>query len=156
MYDVERKTTITQQIYEFIKAKGCATIEEIARAVNIPTRQAYLAMRTLFARRLVLPYRPQVGRERIYCIPAVGDKMYGQRARANSSGVICITLSIDMIEMVDEIAMNTGKTRSSLIKQALTQLINEYYTRDNQQKPPEDKQQKSPEDEGLDFIVPDR
>jgi len=156
MYDVERKVKLTQQIYEFIKAKGCATIEEIARAVNVSTRQAYLAMRTLFSRRLVLPYRPRVGRERIYCIPAVGDKMYGQKARSNSSGVICITLSIDMIEMVDEIAMNMGKTRSGLIKQALTQLINEYYARDEQQKQPEDKQQESPDDEGLDFIVPDR
>ena len=146
MTNADKQTTL--RIYEFMKTRGCATIEEIAQAVGVPARQAYSAMRTLFARRLVLPYRPQVGRERIYCIPTVGDKLYGRATRANSSGMICITLPVDLIEIIDEIATSTGKTRSSIIKQALIELLNN--------NPREDKQQKIPEDDELDLIIPDR
>jgi predicted transcriptional regulator len=147
-----KRNELTQKIYEFIKARGCATIEEIAQATGLSTRKAYTAMRTLFARRLVLPYRPNVGRERIYCIPAIGDRLYGLKARSNSSGMICITLPIELIETVDEIATSEHRTRSSVIKEALLSLINSRYNGDNQQKQPEEQ----PEDEELDLIVPDR
>jgi predicted ArsR family transcriptional regulator len=152
MSNVGEQTALTQKIYEFIKTRGCATIEEIAQAVNVSTRKVYSAMRTLFARRLVLPYRPRVGRERIYCIPAVGDELYGRKMRSNSSGMICITLPIDIIEAIDKIAVSTGRTRSSVIKHALTQLIDSH----DQQKQSEDEQHETPEDEVPDFIVPDR
>ena len=145
-------TVLTQKIYEFIKTRGCATIEEIAQATGVSTRTAYRTMRALFARRLVLPYKPHVGRERIYCIPAIGDRLYGLKARSNSSGMICITLPVDLIEAVDEIAVSTGRTRSNIIKEAVTELINSYLKGDNQQKQPEERS----EDEGLDIIVPDR
>jgi len=145
-------TVLTQKIYEYIKSRGCATIEEIAQATGVSTRTAYRTMRTLFARRLVLPYKPHVGRERIYCIPAIGDRLYGLKARSNSSGMICITLPVDLIEAVDEIAVSTGRTRSNIIKEAVTELINSYLKGDNQQKQPEERS----EDEGLDIIVPDR
>jgi predicted ArsR family transcriptional regulator len=156
MQNADRETKLTQKIYEFIKSRGCATIEEIAQAVGVSPRKAYIRMRTLFARRLVLPYRSHVGRERIYCIPAVGDKLYGQKMRSNSSGVICITLPINIIEAIDEIAMSTGKTRSSVIKQALTQLIDYHFEKDDRYDQPENKQQESQEDEELNFIRPDR
>jgi predicted transcriptional regulator len=152
MQNVDEHVTLTQKIYEFIKTRGCATIDEIARAVGITTRHAYIAMRTLFARRLVLPYRPGVGRERMYCIPAVGDKRYGQYMRSNSSGVICITLPIDLIETIDEVAVSMRKTRSSIIKQALIQYIHTHYLNER----PEDEQQELQEDEKLDLIAPDR
>jgi predicted transcriptional regulator len=150
------RTALTTKIYEFIKSRGCATIEEIAQAVGVSTGIAYRAMRTLFARRLVLPYRPNVGRERIYCIPVVGDKLYGRNMRSNSSGMICITLPVDLIEAVDEIAMSTNKSRSCVIKEAVTELINSYLKGDNRQKQPEYEQHEPPEDEKLDFIVPER
>jgi DNA-binding Lrp family transcriptional regulator len=156
MTNANEQTALTQKIYEFIKSRGCATIEEIAQAVNTSPRKAYMRMRTLFARRLVLPYRPHVGRERIYCIPVVGDKLYGRKTRANSSGIICITLPIDIIEAVDEIAVSTGRTRSSIIKQALLQLIDSYHNGDDQHEQPEDEQHESPEDEEIDLIVPNR
>lgn len=156
MPKTDGQTGLTQKIYEFIKARGCATIEEIAQAVNISPRTAYTRMRTLFARRLVLPYRPHVGRERIYCIPVVGDKTYGRTTRAKSSGMICITLPIDLLETIDEIAVSAGKTRSSLIRQALEQMIDSYHDGDDQYKQPEDEQQETNEDEELNLIVPDR
>ncbi len=156
MTNVGEQTGLTQKIYEYIRAQGCATIEEIAQAVNTSPRKAYIAMRTLFARRLVLPYKPHVGHERIYCIPAVGDELYGQEKRSNSSGVICITLPIGLIETIDKIAMDMGKTRSSVIKQALTQLINSYRDGDDQHEQPEDEQQEPTEDEELVLIAPDR
>jgi DNA-binding Lrp family transcriptional regulator len=152
----DKRNELTQKIYEFIKARGCATIEEIAESVGISTRKTYSTMRTLFARRLVLPYRPNVGRERIYCIPVVGDKLYGRKTRSNSSGMICITLPVDLIETVDEIATSTGRTRSSIIKEAVTELINSYLKGNNQQKQPEDEQHEPPEDEELDIIAPNR
>jgi predicted ArsR family transcriptional regulator len=148
----DKRNELTQKIYEFIKARGCATIEEIAQATGVSTRKAYTTMRTLFARRLVLPYRPNVGRERMYCIPDVGDKLYGRRTRSNTSGMICITLPVDLIETVDEIATSEHKTRSSVIKEALIMMINSRYNGDNQQKQPEEQS----EDEGLDLIAPDR
>jgi predicted transcriptional regulator len=151
-----KRNELTQKIYEFIKARGCATIEEIAESVGTSTRKAYTAMRTLFARRLVLPYRPNVGRERIYCIPVVGDKLYGRKTRSNSSGMICITLPIELIETVDEIAKSEHRTRSNVIKEALLSLINSRLRDDDQQKQPEDEQHEPPEDEELDLIVPDR
>jgi predicted transcriptional regulator len=152
MPNADKQTALTEKIYEFIKARGCATIEEIAHAVNVSPRKAYIAMRTLFARRLVLPYRPHVGRERIYCIPIVGDRLYGRKTRSNSSGMICITLPVDIIENIDDIAISAGKTRSSVIKQALIQYIHTHY----QQGQPEDEQQEFQEDEKLDLIAPDR
>jgi predicted transcriptional regulator len=152
MPNADKQSALTEKIYEFIKSRGCATIEEIARAVNTTTRKAYIAMRTLFARRLVLPYKPGIGRERIYCIPHVGDKLYGLKARSNSSGMICITLPIDLIEAVDEIAINEGKTRSSLIKQALTELVRDVQDQRDQYEQSEYEQQ----DEELNLIVPDR
>jgi predicted transcriptional regulator len=148
----DKRNELTQKIYEFIKARGCATIEEIAESVGISTRKAYRTMRTLFARRLVLPYKPHVGRERIYCIPVVGDKLYGRKMRSNTSGMICITLPVDLIETVDEIATSEHRTRSSVIKEALIRMLNSYYNGDNQQKQPEEQS----EDEGLDIIAPDR
>jgi predicted transcriptional regulator len=151
-----KRNELTQKIYKFIKTRGCATIEEIAQATGVSTRKAYTAMRTLFARRLVLPYRPNVGRERIYCIPVVGDELYGRKTRSNSSGMICITLPVDLIETVDEIAKSENRTRSSVIREAILSLINGRYNGDNQQKQPEDEQHEPPEDEELDLIVPDR
>ena len=149
-------TALTQKIYEFIKAQGCATIEEIAKAMGVSTSKAYRLMRTLFARRLVLPYKPHVGRERIYCIPDVGDKLYGRTTRSNTSGMICITLPVELIEAVDKIAVSTGRTRSGVIKEAVTELISNYLKGDNQQKQSEDEQHEPSEDEKLDLIVPDR
>jgi len=151
-----KQNELTQKIYEFIRARGCATIEEIAKATGISTRKAYMTMRTLFARRLVLPYRPNVGRERIYCIPAIGDRLYGLKARSNSSGMICITLPVELIEAVDKIAVSTGRTRSGVIKEAVTELISNYLKGGNQQKQSEDEQHEPSEDEKLDLIVPDR
>jgi predicted ArsR family transcriptional regulator len=136
----DKQNELTRKIYEFIKSRGCATIEEIAQATGISTRKAYMAMRTLFARRLVLSYRPNVGRERIYCIPAVGDKLYGRQTRSNHSGMICITLPVDLIETIDEIAASEHRTRSSVIKEAVTELINSRLRGDSQQKQPEDEQ----------------
>jgi predicted DNA-binding protein len=107
-----------------------------------------IAMRSLFARRLVVPYRPSVGRERIYCIPAVGDKLYGRNARTKSSGLISITLPIDLIELIDEIAMETGQTRSDIIRQAVMELIANYTRRPLSEE--------SQEDEKLDLIIPIR
>jgi Arc/MetJ-type ribon-helix-helix transcriptional regulator len=156
MSNNDKRNELTQKIYEFVKARGCATIEEIAQATGLSTRKAYMTMRTLFARRLVLPYKPHVGRERIYCIPDVGDKLYGRKTRSNSSGMICITLPVDLIEAVDEIATSTYRTRSSVIKEAVTELINSRLRGDNQQKQPEDEQHEPPEDEELDLIAPDR
>lgn len=150
------QTALTQKIYEFIKARGCATIEEIAQAVNTSPRRAYLAIRSLITRRLVLPYKFQVGRERMFCIPDVGDRLYGHNARSSKHGMICITLPIDMIETIDKIAKSTGESRSSVIRQALTYLIDSYNGRNGQNGQPEHKQQKSPEDEELDLVVPDR
>jgi len=147
-----KQNEITQKIYEFIKSRGCATIEEIAQATGVSASKAYTTMRALFARRLVLPYRPNVGRERIYCIPAVGDKLYGRERRSHTSGMICITLPVDLIETVDEIAISEHKTRSSVIKEALIMMINSRYNGYNQQKQPEEQS----EDEKLDFIVPVR
>jgi len=148
MTNSDGKSTLTQRVYEFIKTRGCATIEEIAQAVNVSASQVRSAIRTLIARRLALPYRPQVGRGRIYCIPTIGDKLYGRKTRANSSGMICISLPVDIIEKLDEIATSTGKTRSSIIKQAVAELLSNYFK--------EDKQQKIPEDDELDLIIPDR
>jgi len=145
-------TTLTQKIYEFIKAQGCVTIEEIAKAMGVSTSKAYRLMRALFARRLVLPYKPHIGRERIYCIPDVGDKLYGRTTRSNTSGMICITLPVDLIETVDEIATSEHRTRSNVIKEALIMMINSRYNGDNQQKQPEEQS----EDEELDLIAPDR
>ncbi len=156
MSNTDKPAALTQKIYEFIKTRGCATIEEIAQAVNASPRTAYTRMRTLFARRLVLPYRPHIGRERIYCIPAVGDKLYGRKTRASSSGMICITLPIDLIETVDDIATDMGRTRSSVVRQALEQLIDSYRNGGDQHEQPEDEQQESAEDEKLDLIAPDR
>jgi len=147
-----KRNELTRKIYEFIKARGCATIEEIAQATGVSTRKAYTTMRTLFARRLVLPYRPNVGRERIYCIPAIGDRLYGLKARSNNSGMICITLPVDLIETVNEIATSEHRTRSSVIKEALLSLINSRLRGDNQQKQPEEQS----EDEELVLIAPDR
>ncbi len=61
-----------------------------------------------------------------------------------------------MIEAVDEIATSTGRTRSSVIKQALTQLIDSYRDSNDQHKQPGDEQQEPTEDEELDLIEPDR
>ena len=146
------KSILTRKIYEFIKARGCATIEEIAQVAGVSTTKAYNILRSLFARRLVLPYRLYVGRERIYCIPAVGDKLYGRERRSHTSGMICITLPVDLIEAADEIAISEHKTRSSVIKEALIMMINSRYNGYNQQKQPEEQS----EDEKLDFIVPVR
>jgi len=151
-----KRNELTRKIYEFIRARGCATIEEIAQAIGVSTRKAYTTMRALFARRLVLPYRPNVGRERIYCIPAIGDKLYGREKRSHTSGMICVTLPVDLIETVDKIATSEHKTRSSVIKEALISLINSRLRNDNQQKQPEDEQHEPPEDEELDLIAPDR
>jgi predicted ArsR family transcriptional regulator len=144
-----KRNELTQKIYEFIKTRGCATIEEIAQATGVSTRTAYRTMRTLFARRLVLPYRPNVGRERIYCVPIIGDKLYGRQTRSNASGMICITLPVDLIETIDEIAINEHRSRSSVIKEALMMMMmSSRYNSDNQQN--------QPEDEELDIIAPDR
>jgi len=146
------KSILTRKIYEFIKARGCATIEEIAQVAGVSTTKAYNILRSLFARRLVLPYRLYVGRERIYCIPDVGDKLYGRRTRSNTSGMICVTLPVDLIETVDEIAISEHRSRSNVIKEALIMMINSRYNGDNQQKQPEEQS----EDEELDLIAPDR
>jgi metal-responsive CopG/Arc/MetJ family transcriptional regulator len=66
--------------------------------------------------------------------------------------MICITLPVDLIETVDEIATSEHKTRSNVIKEALIMMINSRYNVDNQQKQPEEQS----EDEELDIIVPDR
>ncbi len=152
MLDTNERGTLTQRVYEYIRVRGCVSTKEVAIALDISTTRAYTAIRALYARRLVLPYRAQVGREHVFCIPEVGDKLYGRGNRINSTGMICITLPVDMIEIIDEIAIRTGKTRSSLIRESLIQLINTYF---------EDKQQKSEqhepfEDEKPDFIVPIR
>jgi len=146
------ETTLTQKIYEFVKTRGCATVAEITHALDVSIGQVRSAMRTLIARRLILPYRPQVGRGRIYCIPVVGDREFGRKMRINTSGMICITLPVDLIEKLDEIAVAMGKTRSSIIQQAVTELLNNYLRKDE----PENKQEESQDDEQLDLIIPDR
>ncbi len=147
-----KQTTLTKKVYEFIKMRGCVTSREVAEAFNLSTTRVYTIIRSLYGRRLVLPYRPQVGRERVFCIPEVGDRLYGRESRINSVGMICITLPIDLIETLDDMAIRTGKTRSYLIRETLMQLINTYH---------EDKQRKSEqyepfEDEKPDFITPVR
>jgi Arc/MetJ-type ribon-helix-helix transcriptional regulator len=148
MANAEKKDTLTQRIYEFVKACGCATTEEIVQALDVSAKEIRSAIRSLFARRLVLPYRPYVGRERIFCIPTEGDKLYGRNMRAKSSGMISITLPIDMIEIIDEIATETGQTRSDIIRQAVMELIANYGR--------QQQSEESQEDEELDLIVPDR
>lgn len=160
MQGADDRTPLSQRVYEFIRTRGCATIEEVARAVNVSPTKTYTAIRSLIARRLVLPYRFQIGRERIYCIPDVGDKLYGRKTRLNTSGLICITLPVDLIEFVDETATRMGETRSGLIRQALMQYL-EMATQYSQQEEPQTNikhsQQEEPQkDEGPDFIVPIR
>ncbi len=152
MLETNERGTLTQRVYEYIRIHGCVSNKEVAKALNISTTKAYTAIRTLYARRLVLSYRPQVGREHVFCIPEVGDKLYGRENRINSTGMICITLPVDMIEILDEIAIRTGKTRSNLIRQALTKLIEDYLRENNYYKQPH----KLSEDEKPDFIVPIR
>ncbi len=152
MLDTNKQVALTQRVYEFIKMRGCATSKEVAETMNISATKAYTIIRALYAKRLVLPYRPQVGRERVFCIPDVGDKLYGRASRINSAGAICITLPVDMIEILDEIATRTGKTRSSLIRETLAQLIDTYLGEDDRYKQPRE----TPEDEKPDFIVPIR
>jgi predicted transcriptional regulator len=139
---------LTKRIYEFVKMRGCATTEEIVQTLNVSAGAVRIAMRSLFARRLVLPYRPSVGRERIYCIPTEGDRLYGRNARTITSGLISITLPIDLIETIDKIATETGQTRSDIIRQALMELIANYTRRQLTEE--------SQEDEKLDLIIPIR
>jgi hypothetical protein len=148
MTNTRKGVALTQKIYEFIKARGCVTTDEVASSLGIAKRLAYLLIRALVTKRLVLPYRPSIGRGRIYCIPHVGDRLYGQYARLNVTGLICITLPIDTIELLDTVATSMGETRSSIIRQALLRYLGSH----NQHV----QQEELPEDEKLAFIVPDR
>jgi predicted DNA-binding protein len=152
MRGTDGRTTLTQRVYEYIKMRGCATTKEVAEALNVSTAKAYMAIRALYAKRLVLSYRPRVGPGRVFCIPDAGDKLYGLKSRINGMGMICITLPIDMIETLDKIATRTGKTRSNLIREALIQTLDAYLEEDDQR----GQQNKSSEDEMSDFITPIR
>jgi hypothetical protein len=152
MLDTGGKNPTAQKAYEIIKARGCATIGEVAEALGITKHLAYSLVRALVTKRLVLPYRPHVGRDRIYCIPHVGDKLYGHHARLNVTGILCITLPIDLIEMLDSVATSTATTRSSLVRQALI-----HYLRINSGTNDLLKQhERQHKDEELDLIAPDR
>ena len=98
----------------------------------------------------MIAYKPHVGRTRVYCIPEVGDRLYGREKRVNSSGMICITLPIDLLDVLDEIATATGKTRSELVRQALALLIEKHLQERSQLS------QESSEDEKMPLIMPIR
>jgi hypothetical protein len=152
MLNDEKQPTLTQKVHEYIKTRGCVTTREVAKALNISTTKAYIAIRALYTKRFVLPYRPQLGREHVFCVPDVGDKLYGRENRINITGLICITLPIDMIEVLDEIAIRTGKTRSSVIRETLMQMMGAYLGEDDQSEQPHE----SSGDEELEFITPIR
>jgi len=149
---ISERIRLSQKVYEYIKIHGCVTSREVAEALNISTTKAYTAIRSLYTKRLVLPYRSQLGRERVFCTPDAGDKLFGKKNRINITGFICITLPIDMIEVIDEIAIKTGKTRSSLIREVLIQTIGAYLGEGDQRGQPHELS----EDEKLDFITPIR
>lgn len=156
MTAVTKKETMTRRIYEFIRARGCATITEIAQELNISTDLALSLIRALITRRLVFGYRPSVGRNRIYCVPDVGDKLYGRKARVNISGVVCITLPIELLEFIDDVALRTGKTRSNIIREALIQMMNNYLRDETNHEHVDDSKQNVDDYEKPQFIVPDR
>jgi predicted ArsR family transcriptional regulator len=143
-----RRSELGKKIYEYIRVRGCATVEEIAQALNVSDEAVRILMRSLIARQLVLPYRSHVGRERMYCVPEEGDRLYGQNMRVKTSGIISITMPVDLIEIIDEIAAETGQTRSEVIRQAVMELIANY----RRQQQSEDPQ----EEEKPDFITPIR
>jgi metal-responsive CopG/Arc/MetJ family transcriptional regulator len=57
-----------------------------------------------------------------------------------------------MIEVLDEIAIRTGKTRSSVIRETLIQMMGAYLGEDDQSEQPHE----SSGDEELEFIKPIR
>jgi len=152
MTNDDKPPTLTKKVYEFIVSRGCVTTKEVAEAMGISTTKAYSVLRALFSRRLVMIYRTKISRERIFCIPHVGDKLYGPESRMNSSGMICITLPIDMLEILDDIAIRSGKSRSHVVRDALSHLIETYLRGDGQHII----SKRMRDGEEMDFIVPDR